>query len=203
MTGKLPDWIAGVYEYRLALIVAGSGSLMLIVLVLISSWLISDSSTTEKQAKHVTMPAFHLPPRPGRSPASRATTDSVPPATLPGAQRVENAGTAAVARKRTVITPARRPEANTPADRMKAGQKLPPGFYVQAGAFKSAALAGKLADKLKHAGWQVHGLFKRNGLRAVLVGPSPDRKLAEDSRKRLAATVRIKGFIIRIARKPG
>jgi len=198
MTGKFSDWIAGAQEYRLALIVAGAGSLMLAVLLLASSWLISgDSAPSTGSSARKSAPIYHLPSRPARQPAAGTMKNKKLPAAVRVPRRQENS---APAQRKAVVASSQRPEDVATGVRKSDVKKLPNGYYVQTGAFRNSASAKKLAATLKRSGWRAHTLFKDNGLFAVLVGPSPTRPEARNAKRKLALNLHIKGFIVHTPR---
>ena len=91
-----------------------------------------------------------------------------------------------------------RPTQVRPATKSKAGSKhsLAHGYYVQAGAFKSAARAKKIAGLLQRAGWHVQTIIKKNTLYAVLIGPRETRGDAQNVKQQLASKNKLNGFIV-------
>ncbi len=183
MSEKFQDWLAGVYEYRLALIVAASGSLLVVVLMLVSSWMISQPPRAGIEKKSPS-PSFHLPPRPPRTAPRPAAGEAPTPAAID---------------KPTAVARPQSPPA--PAARTIGNPTVPAGYYVQAGAFRSPQRASTRLQRLKSAGWPARRLKKKNGLHAVLIGPYSARKGAEGARKKLAAVLHIQSFILRIEEK--
>jgi len=92
-----------------------------------------------------------------------------------------------------------RPTQVRPATKSKTGSKhsLAHGYYIQAGAFRHATRAKKIADLLRRADWHVQTAIKKN-LHAVLIGPWATRSNARNAKRRLASKNKINAFIVQM-----
>jgi len=183
--------MAGVREYRLALIVAIAGSLVLVLLLVAPTWFLTEQTVSDSKADQPKTTAYSLPVRPVQAPSVDMKTNRMPAPHTTEKQPV----TRTKKTPSSKIAPSHQPAPST--DRhMKGGNELKHGYYVQAGAFKDTARAKKLANSLQHAGWHVQVIPKDHALHAVLVGPWPTRNQAQNNKLQLARKNKIKGFII-------
>jgi len=191
MTLGLAKWIAGGREYRMALIVAAVGSLVLILLLVAPSRFFPEHITSSNKVEQPKATAYNLPQRPAPAASTNVVTDQ----TL----ALHKTEKPAVLQTKEAASPKKNPphkSAVAMVRPLKDKNRLAHGYYVQAGAFKDAARAKKLASSLQHAGWHVQTIIKNHGLHAVLAGPLQTRKKAESAKLKLAKRSGIKGFII-------
>ncbi len=185
------DWIAGVYEYRLATISALAVSLLLVLLLVAPSWFLPEQTHVATRASRSHTTTYRLPARPARNQANESKPHQL---SMP-----HTAGKHSVSRmqKTTSVKTVLRHSA-TPAINlhMKVENRLQSGYYVQTGAFKDAIKAKRLASLLQHSGWHIQMISTKDKLHAVLAGPLKTRKKAENAKLKLARQSGIKGFII-------
>jgi len=190
MKHGLTGWIAGVREYRMALIVAIAGSLALILLLIAPPSFFPEQSTSGSKAGQSKATAYNLPQRPASATSTDMETDQTP---------LRKTGKHPAPQTKKTVSPQNIPDHKpvvAVTRPLKSKNRLAYGYYVQVGAFKDAARARKLGNSLQHAGWHVQTVIKNHGLHAVLAGPLQTRKKAESAKLKLAKRSGIKGFII-------
>lgn len=186
--------MAGEREYRLALIIAIAGSLVLILLLVKPSWFPAGQIVSDNRADQTT--AYSLPPKPARDSSTDMKTNQTPAPHKTGKYPIPQT------KKTPPVKAVSHHQSSLAADRhMKDRNGLKHGYYVQAGAFKDVVKAKKLVSSLQHAGWHVQTITRKNALHAVLAGPLQTRIKAESAKLKLAKQFGIKGFIVPI--KPG
>jgi len=194
MKPGLSNWMAGVREYRLAIISAIAISLLLILLIVAPSWFLSEPAHVAN--KPVQPKTYSLPARPARNSANKnkekQTSSTHKLEKLPVSQRKKTLSMKTATGRQTALAT---------KHEMKEKKRIKDGYYVQAGAFKDAARARKLAGSLQHTGWHVQVISKKNDLHAVLAGPLKTRKKAGSVKLKLAKQSGIRGFIIFIPPK--
>jgi len=175
MSSELTNWIAGVREYRLALIVAIAGSLALILLLAAPSWFLPTSSSTDNRAR-IRSPGYGLPPELAQPPAVKLKI-------TPQAKKAPSK--------------ASRPQPSPFVSHLtKSKHSLKPGYYVQVSAFRDVSRAIKQVRRLRKIGWHAQTVIKKNSLHAVLVGPWPTRAYARNGQQQLTRKNKLKGFIV-------
>lgn len=191
----LTKWKAGAHEYRLALIVAVAGSLVLVLLLVAPSWFLTEQPSADNKGTRTRAPAYNLPVRPSQAPAIKPKTGDKPLTSLPAMHKTEKQIVPQV-KKAPPLKTSHSQATSIVTQPPKSKHSLANGYYVQAGAFKDARRAKKLANSLQHAGWHVQTIIKNHGLHAVLVGPLKTRKKAKNAKLKLVKQSGIKGFII-------
>lgn len=182
--------MAGVREYRLALIVAVAGSLALVLLLVVPSWFFTGQTISDSKTDQPNVTAYNLPTRPVQAPSADIKTNRTPALHPTEKQPVTRT------KKTPPKTTASIHQPVSPIDHhIKDRNEFKHGYYVQVGAFKNAARAKKLAKSLQHAGWHVQ-VIPKNALHAVLVGPWATRDQAKNTKLQLTHRNKIKGFII-------
>jgi len=190
----LTKWMAGAREYRLALIVATTGSLILALLLIAPSWILPEQSSVDNKGTRTRAPAYNLPVRPSQEPAAQSKTSDEASTLAPDPHKTEKQVVPQV--KKVQPPEISSPHHSSVTVQPPKNRTLAYGYYVQAGAFKNAVRAKKLARSLQHAGWHMHTMVKNKGLHAVLAGPFQSRKKAESAKLKLAKRSGIKGFIL-------
>lgn len=173
MSSELTNWIAGVREYRLALIVAIAGSLALILLLAAPSWFLPTSSSTDNRTR-IRSPGYGLPSELAQPPAVKLKI-------TPQAKKAPSK--------------ASRPPPSV-SYLTKSKHSLKSGYYVQVSAFRDVSRAIKQVRRLRQIGWHAQTVIKKNSLHAVLVGPWPTRAHARNGQQKLARKNKLKGFIV-------
>jgi len=191
------SWMASGRERNVAIGVAIAATLVVTVLILMPR---------EPNPEHP--PTFSLPEKPKaaarpqtsvarKTRAAEKTIQSVARSAQPTKKAAAKSGHAhqsASGHRPTAHRGARQRPVQTHPAAQSPGHHVPHGYYVQAGAFRDAKRATHLARRLAKSGWPTHIKDKKEGLRAVLVGPWRSRAKAMNVKKTLSSK-RIKGFI--------